>query len=89
VPNTKTALKRMKINLKKANRNKVIKSMVKTSIRRFEEALNSESIEEAKKALIRAHKNIDKAAAKGVLHKNTASRKKSRLYKMFNKNEAV
>lgn len=89
MPNIKTALKRVKINLKKANRNKAIKSLVKTSIRKFEETLKADSVEEAKKALLRAHKNIDKAVAKGVLHRNNASRKISRLYRMFNKKEAV
>lgn len=86
MPNTKTALKRMKTNLKREERNKTVKSRVKSSVKGFENALKAENKEEAQKFLTRAYRNIDKAVSKGVLHKNNASRKKSRLSKMF-KNE--
>jgi small subunit ribosomal protein S20 len=59
--------------------------MMKTAIRRYEAALKSGGADEAKQALIKAVRMIDKIASKGVIHKNTASRKKSRLYRQLNK----
>ncbi len=88
MPNTKSAMKRVKTNLKRAERNKSVKSVLKTSIRRFEEALHSDNIEAAKSALVKAYKSIDKAVVQGVLHKNNASRKKSRLARMLNRKNA-
>ncbi len=89
MPNTKTALKRMKTNLKREERNKTVKSRVKSSVKGFENALKAENKEEAQKFLTRAYRNIDKAVSKGVLHKNNASRKKSRLSKMFKNKLAI
>jgi len=89
MPNTKTALKRMKTNLKREERNKTVKSRVKSSVKGFENALKAENKEEAQKFLTRAYRSIDKAVSKGVLHKNNASRKKSRLSKMFKNKLAI
>lgn len=89
MPNTKTALKRMKTNLKREERNKAIKSRVRSSIKGFESALKEANQEEAQRYLTRAYRSIDKAVAKGILHKNNAARKKSRLSKLLNKNLAV
>ena len=73
--NIKSAKKRVLVNRKKAERNKSIKSGVKTSIRKVEAAVA---------ALQNAISTIDKAATKGVYHKNTAARKVSRLSKAVN-----
>ncbi len=89
MPNTKSAMKRVKTNLKRAERNKSVKSVLKTSITRFQEALDSNNMEAAKTALVRACKVIDKAVVHGVIHKNNASRKKSRLARMLNRKIAV
>ena len=89
MPNTKSAMKRVKTNLKRAERNKSVKSVLKTSITRFQEALDSNNMEAAKTALVRAYKVIDKAVVHGVIHKNNASRKKSRLARMLNRKIAV
>ncbi len=89
MPNTKSAIKRVKTNLKRAERNKSVKSVLKTSISRFQEALDSNNMEAAKTALVRAYKIIDKAVVQGVIHKNNASRKKSRLARMLNRKIAV
>lgn len=89
MPNNKSAIKRVKTNLKRAERNKSVKSVLKTSIRRFQEALDSDNIEAAKTALVRVIKVIDKAVVHGVIHKNNASRKKSRLARMLNRKIAV
>ncbi|SFQ99701.1 30S ribosomal protein S20 [Desulfoscipio geothermicus] len=88
MPNIKSAAKRVRITKKRTERNRRIKSTVRTAIRRFQEAMAGENREEAQMKLRRALVTIDKAVTKGVLHKNTAARKKSRLTKFFNKNMA-
>ena len=72
--NIKSAKKRILVINKKTLRNKMVKSAVKTAIKKVAVA-----------ALSAATKAIDMAATKGVFHKNTASRKKSRLAKLVNK----
>ena len=82
--NIKSAKKRVLVNRKKAERNKSIKSAVKTSIRKVEAAIEAKDKEAASAALLNAISTIDKAASKGVYHKNTVSRKISRLAKAVN-----
>ena len=89
MPNIKSAAKRARQNITREKRNRRIKSMLKTSIRRFEESLQSGDMEEARVKLNAAVRQIDKAAARGVVHKNNAARKKSRLNRMINKDVAV
>jgi len=84
VPNIKSAAKRVEITRKRTARNAPIKTSVKTSIKKFIEA---ETKEQAAVALKKAVISIDKAVSKGVLHKNAAARKKSRLAKMLNEME--
>lgn len=83
--NIKSAMKRAKKAKVRALRNRTIKSTVKTMIKRFEEAVQAANVEEAKVRLQKAIKTIDKAASKGILHKNNAANKKSRLTKLYNK----
>lgn len=78
-------MKRAKKAKVRALRNRTIKSTVKTMIKRFEEAVQAANVEEAKVRLQKAIKTIDKAASKGILHKNNAANKKSRLTKLYNK----
>ena len=75
--NIKSAKKRVLVNRKKAERNKSIKSAVKTSIKKVEAAVAAKDKEAAVAT-------IDKAATKGVYHKNNAARKVSRLSKAVN-----
>lgn len=82
--NIKSAKKRVLVNQKKAERNKSIKSAVKTSIKKVEVAIEAKDKEAAVAALQNAISTIDKAATKGVYHKNTAARKVSRLSKAVN-----
>lgn len=82
---TKSAKKRIKIIEKRTLRNKAIKSRVKTAIKKFEKALAGGALEEARENLRQAIRIIDKAVTKGVLHRNTAARKKSRLQQRFNR----
>lgn len=85
MPNIKSAKKRVKIIEKKTLRNNMIKSGYKSAVRKFEEAIEAGNVEEAKTLFVEATKKIDQACTKGVLVKNTAARKKSRLAKMLNK----
>jgi len=84
LPNIRSAAKRVRQTEKRELRNKRTKTLVKTSIRNFEESLQHGDEEEAKNSLYQAVRQIDKAAAKGILHKNNAARKKSSLSRRFN-----
>ena len=81
----KSAKKRILVNRTKADRNKSIRSSVKTAIKKVYAAIDSNDTEAAKAALVEATSIIDKAETKGVYHKNNASRKISRLSKAVNK----
>ena len=83
--NIKSAFKRAKIARIRTARNAAYKSMMKTAVRRFETALKGADLEAAKNTLVKAISIIDKLAAKGIIHKNMAARKKSRLTKRLNK----
>ncbi len=82
--NTSSARKRARQIPKRTLRNKAIKSRVKTAIKNFEDSLNKGDQEHSRLMLRDAVKMIDKASAKGILHKNTAARKKSYLMRKFN-----
>lgn len=84
MPNIKSAKKRVKIIEKKTLTNNMIKTGYKSAIKKFEEAVNAGNLEEAKVLLSKATKKIDQACTKGVIVKNTASRKKSSLSKKLN-----
>ncbi len=88
MPVTRSAEKRMRQTIKRTARNRHAKSVVKTAIRRFEEALQNGDRELAWGNLRKAVRQIDQAVAKGVLHKNNAARKKSRLTRLFNQDTA-
>jgi len=84
MPNIKSAIKRVQLSRLQNAKNTAARSSLKTAIRRFEEALNNNK-ETAVQALQKASKALDKAAAKGLIHKNKAARKKSRLAKKLAK----
>ncbi len=74
--NIKSQKKRILTNAKAAERNKAVRSELKTRVKRAEATIGSDDNTEALRLAI---KRIDKAAAKGIIHKNAAARKKSRL----------
>ena len=84
MPNIKSAKKRVLIGEVRNARNKATKSDLKTAIKKFEAAAAEGNRTEAESAYKVAVKSVDKAAAKGILHKNTAARKKSALDKKLN-----
>ena len=82
--NIKSAKKRILVNRTKADRNKAIKSAVKTYIKKVDAAVANNDKEAAVAALSTAKKALSMAASKGVYHKNNAGRKVSRLSKLVN-----
>ena len=76
---SKSSKKRVFIGERNAARNKSIKSRVKTFVKKVLTAVEAKNVDEAKSALSAAYKELDKAVTKGVIKKNAASRKKSRL----------
>ena len=78
MPNIKSAIKRVKVAETKTKRNNMIKSECKTAIKKYETA-NNNGDKEAVELLSKAKSKIDSACSKGVISKNAASRKKSRL----------
>jgi small subunit ribosomal protein S20 len=84
LPNIKSAIKRVRVSEKKNLRNRIIKTGVKTAVKKYKVSLD-QSAETAGAQLRITTSAIDKAAAKGIIHKNTANRKKARLAKMLAK----
>ena len=82
--NIKSAVKRVSVIEKKTLQNNMIKSEYKTAVRKFEAAVTEGNKAEAEELLKLAIKKIDGACSKGVIKKNTASRKKSNLAKKLN-----
>jgi len=83
--NTPQALKRHRQSLKARARNRVVKSHVKNAVKAVRSAVQSNDLEQARQALQKANSVLDKAAGKGVIHKNNAHRRVARLSKAVNK----
>ena len=79
--NIKSQIKRIKTNAKRTERNKAVKSELRTWVRRFREAAASGDREAAATALRTASAKLDKAVSKGVIHANQAANKKSAMAK--------
>ena len=82
MPNIKSAKKRVKVNEKNAIRNRATKKMYKEAVKNFEAAASTDS-KDVQELYVKAVSSVDKAWSKGVLPKNTASRKKSSLAKLL------
>ena len=80
MPNIKSAIKRVKTNASAQVQNAHAKSTMRTAVKKAETA-STNNEENAKELLLTAIKQVDKAASKGLIHKNTAARKKSQLMK--------
>ena len=79
--NIKSQIKRNRTNERRRLRNKAVKSELKTAVRRFREAADSGDAATATTALLSASRLLDKAASKGVIHKNQAANRKSAMAK--------
>ena len=80
-----SAKKRIRQNVKRRGLNRWRKTQVKDAVREFDEALKAGDKAAAAEKLRAAVKHLDKTASKGTIHKNTASRRKSRMTKALNK----
>ena len=85
MPNIKSAKKRVKVTESKTMQNKMLKSALKTCMKKYEAALASGDKTSAEETYKVAVKKIDQAVAHGILHKNNAARKKSRFTSMLNR----
>ena len=79
--NIKSQIKRNLQNEKAHERNKAVRSALKTAVRKFREAVDSGNAAEAKTLAADAGRKLDKAASKGVIHKNQAANRKSAIQK--------
>lgn len=87
--NHKSAEKRNRQAQERRLRNRMVRSKMKTAIRKLNEVIDTGNVEEARSALAAAVPVIAKTASKGTIHKKNASRKISRLTKRVNKMEAA
>ena len=81
--NIKSQMKRIKTNEKSRQRNKAVKSGLRTAVRRFNEAVAAGDNDKAITLAQAANRALDKAASKGVIHKNQAANRKSGLTKLI------
>jgi len=84
MPNIKSAIKRTKQIEKRRAQRASQKSDLRSAVKSFEKAVLANDVELAKSSLLVAVKKLDKAATKGLIHKNAANRQKSRLMKKLN-----
>jgi small subunit ribosomal protein S20 len=84
VANIKSQIKRNKQNEKAHQRNKAVKSELRTHVRKFREAVEAGNVEAATSALQVASRKLDKAVSKGVIHKNQAANRKSAIAQKLN-----
>ena len=84
MPNIKTAKKRVQVITVKTLQNKIVKSRMRTVIKKFVAAVEAGNKDAATEAYKLAVKTVDQVAAKGIIHKNAAAHKKSQFTKMLN-----
>ena len=87
--NIKSQIKRNKQNEKAHQRNKAVKSELRTHVRKFREAVEAGNVEAATSALQVASRKLDKAVSKGVIHKNQAANRKSAIAKKLTELQAA
>jgi small subunit ribosomal protein S20 len=89
VPNIKSAIKRTRVSERRHLRNRAAKSAVRTFVKAAEKSIKSATVnvETTQEAVTRALQAIDSTASKGILHKNNAARRKSRLMKKLNQSK--
>lgn len=90
MPNIKSAIKRVKVAERRRKRNRAVKSAVRTYVKGAERNIATPRVDAAttQAAVSKALKELDAAASKGVIHKNNAARRKSRLMKKLNQANA-
>ncbi|MCP5003420.1 MAG: 30S ribosomal protein S20 [Planctomycetes bacterium] len=89
MPTSNSAKKRVRQNIKCRAANRIQKSALRTQIKKFVVSVHDKNSVDAEKQFSLTTKKLDQVAAKGIIHKKTASRKKSRLAKVLNKLKAT
>ncbi len=89
MPTSNSAKKRVRQNAVRKTRNRSFKSALKTQIKKLVSAVENKNISEAEKHYSLTTKKLDKLASRNIIHKKTASRKKSRLARFLNKQKAA
>ncbi len=84
MPNLESSKKQVRTDAKRTQRNKSVRSLCKTKITQAEKLISTGKGDEARKVVLAASSTLDKAASRGNLHPNNASRRKSRLIKKLN-----
>ena len=86
--NTKSAMKQARQNETRRIRNRVYRTTARTRVKSVRQLVAAGQPEEAQIALVAAVKSLDKAVRKGILHRNNAARRKSRLFKLLHRSQA-
>ncbi|MEJ2266299.1 MAG: 30S ribosomal protein S20 [Anaerolineales bacterium] len=86
--NTQSAIKRIRQNEKRRLRNRIFRGEARTFVKEARQAIQSEDLDEARAATLKAVSALDKAAVKGIIHRNNAARRKSRLMQRLAELEA-
>jgi small subunit ribosomal protein S20 len=87
MPKTKSAKKALRQNIKRRTRNLVYKNKIKGLLKEIRSLISQNKTEEAKKLLPSFYKVLDKSAKRGIIKKNTANRKKSRITRLISKSQ--
>jgi small subunit ribosomal protein S20 len=85
--NTKSAIKRLRSSERRRQHNRVFRGQARTAVKKARQLITRGNLEEAREAVQVATRALDKAAAKGIIHKNNAARRKSRLMQQLNQTE--
>ena len=86
--NTKSAIKRVRSTRRRTEYNQVTRSTARTYVKKARQLIEQGSFDEAEAVVVQASSALDRAAEKGVIHRNNAARRKSRLVKMLNQAKA-
>ncbi len=87
--NHKSALKRIRSSEKRRQRNRVVRGSTRSAVRKARTTLQAGKVQDAEAAVLGAVSALDRAAEKGVIHKNNAARRKSRLMRQLNQIRAT
>ena len=87
--NIKSAAKRARQNVKRREYNRYYRTTARTYVKRAQDQISENELDEAQETIRLAVKSLDKAAQRGVISKNNAARRKSRLMKAYNKAQAT
>jgi small subunit ribosomal protein S20 len=82
--NTQSAIKRLRSSERKRQHNRIFRGQARTTVKKARSLIERGRLEEAREAVQAAVRALDKAAAKGIIHKNNAARRKSRLMQQLN-----